>query len=102
MRVSADLHPDVIAELRHACAPAEVADFYRVLARVCTNPIRHSELFCDPTVSRYALRWFSFGGGVGKIAIFYYDGRLVRVLKCRRARPRKTRRPPGPDTAAPP
>jgi hypothetical protein len=98
MRASAELHPDVIWELRHTCSRAEVADFYREFARVCDAPIRHSELFHDAAVSRYVLRRFSFGTGVEKIAIFSYDGKVVRVLRCRLAKPKRLRKPRAPGT----
>jgi hypothetical protein len=95
MRAKVDLHPDVVWELRHACTAAEVADFYRQLDRVREDPVRHSELFHAPAVSRYVLRRFSFGTGVEKIAIFHYDGNVVRVLRCRPAKRRRLRKPRG-------
>jgi hypothetical protein len=97
MRASAGLHPDVIWYLKHVCTPAEAADFHRQPDRVRDNPIGQSEVFYDPAASRYVLRRFSFGSGVEKIAIFYYDGIVVRVLKCRQAKPRRLRRPRDPD-----
>ena len=96
MRASAELHPDVVWYLRHVCTSAEADDFYRELERVCEDPISRSELFYDPEASRYVLRRFSFGTGVEKIAIFRYDGNVVRVRRCRPARPMRLRKPPPP------
>jgi hypothetical protein len=93
MHVRAELHPDAVWELRHTCTPAEAADFFCELDRVCSDPIRHSELFHDGTVSRYVLRRFSFGTAVEKIAVFHYDGNVVRVLRCRPAKPKRLRKP---------
>lgn len=94
MRASAELHSDVPRELRHTCTAAEIADFYRELERVCADPIANSELHREPTISRYVLRRFSFGAGVEKIAIIHYDGDVVRVLKCRPAKPSRLRKRP--------
>ena len=96
MHARAELHPDVVWELRHTCTAAEVADFFKQLDHVCSDPVRHSELFHDAAVSRYVLRRFSFGTAVEKIAIFHYDGNVVRVLRCRPAKPVRFRKSRGP------
>lgn len=97
MRAKAELHPDVVYELKHSYSAADVADFYRQLDRVRDDPITYSKLFHDPDVGRYVLRWFPFGTGVEKVAIFHYDGERVRVLKCRLSKPRRLRRRTDPD-----
>jgi len=104
MRANAELHPNVVYDLKDVYPPAEVADFFRELARVCEDPLRNSELFVDPRLSRYVLRRFSFGTGVEKIAIFHYDLRResVRVLKCRPLKPKHFRDPRAPKHEAPP
>ncbi len=95
MAVKAELHPDVVWELRHVFTRAEVLDFYQQLARTRASPLRNSELHADRRVSRYVLRRFSFGRGVEKIAIFHYDQLrgVIRVLKCRPFEPRRLRNP---------
>jgi hypothetical protein len=101
MRASAELHPDVVWYLQHACTPAEVVDFRRELERVCEAPIRRSEVFHDRELSRYVLRRFSFGTGVEKFAIFRYDGQTVQVLTCRPAKPKRLREPRDPGEPEP-
>ena len=90
MHVNAELYRSVVAELRRL-SQGDVADFCRQLDAVRCAPIKNSELFHDQEVSGYALRRFSFGVGVERIAIFHYDGQTVRVLKCRLSRPRRRR-----------
>lgn len=82
---------EVALYLENLCSDAEIDDFSRQLERVRRSPLESSEALADPSISRYMLRRFRFGGPLGKVAIFEFDpGRFqVRVLKCRLERPRE-------------
>ena len=90
MHVNAELRPSVVTDLKRL-SEGDVADFFRQLDVVRRAPVKNSEIFHDEKVSGYALRRFSFGVGVERIAIFHYDGQTVWVLKCRLSKPRHRR-----------
>ncbi|HMQ17501.1 MAG TPA: hypothetical protein PKC49_16180 [Phycisphaerae bacterium] len=95
MAATAGLLPQVVSDLG-LLGLADRRSFFEELHRVCESPIRRSELCLDSTISRYALRRFSFGVGGERIAVFHYQESTdrVRVLRCRRARPLRMREPP--------
>ena len=97
MRVEAVLHPNVAWDLKHRFTRAEVDEFYEQLHLVRRGPLRHSEPITEPAKSRYMLRFFRFGKGIEKIAVFEYDiaRSCITVLKCRLSRPRRMRKPNG-------
>lgn len=95
MRVNAELSRSVIAELK-ALSKSDVTDFLRRLDVIRRAPIKNSEFFHDKEVSGYVLRRFSFGVGVERIAIFHYDGKTVKVIRCRLSQPRRRRNPSDP------
>ena len=90
MPADAELSRSVVTELK-GLSKRDVTDFFQQLDRVCEAPIKNSELFYDREVSGYLLRRFSFGVGVERIAIFRYDGEMVRVIRCRLSEPRRRR-----------
>lgn len=92
MRIKVELDPDVVSYLGQL-ASVDRLDFAAELEKVRAAPLRLSEHFCDPSISRYVLRRFAFGRGVAKIAIFEYDAAsgTMRVLSCRLQRPRERR-----------
>jgi len=94
MRIKVELHRDVVAWLFERRRQDRLIDsFYRQLEKVSTEPITNSEAVADPGLSRYMLRFFTFGGSNEYIAVFQYNvGKdRMRVLKCRRLKP--ARRP---------
>jgi|GEM_PF-2418166 len=102
MYVDAELHPDVLADLKHSFSEGDTADFFRQLEIVCRAPIKNSDWFHDKKVGRYVFRRFSFGVGVERIAIFHFDGKTVRVIKCRLSKPRRRRKPDDIEAEEPP
>jgi hypothetical protein len=92
MRVIAELHSNAAFEL-NAYSQTDILDFRRQLDWVCASPIDHSSVFYDPAMSQYVLRCFPFGVGIEKVAIFSFDGHVLRVLRCRLAEPRRRRNP---------
>ncbi|MEE8171052.1 MAG: hypothetical protein V3T70_10935 [Phycisphaerae bacterium] len=93
MRFRAELAPGVLRDMQRSYSQEDVADFFRELDRVCDAPLKQSQIYFDPEFSRYAYRWFPFGVGVEKVAVFHFDGRVVRVLTCRLSRPPRPRNP---------
>jgi hypothetical protein len=105
VRVSAELSRDVVSELKGLSA-VDLADFHRQLELLCedpASPIKRSELFYDQAIGPYALRRFTFGAGVERLAVFHYDfdRNRVRVIACRLSRPRRWRRRAGPPGMGP-
>lgn len=91
MRTKVELHPDVVWFVRRQCSEAEPGSFYGELEKVRRDPIENSEHFRDPNLSRYMLRCFRFAR---IMAVFkhYPAKNLIRVLECRRIRPKQRRR----------
>lgn len=80
MRANAELHPEAVWFLARSCSKSDVFDFQEQLEHVCHDPIGQSQMYFDAGKSRYVERWFPFGTGVEKIAIFSYDGHTLKVL----------------------
>lgn len=72
-------------------SPADRRSHFAERDWVAERPVSRSRLLRDPALSGYALRYFEFGAGVAKIAIFEYDPAIhrIRILQCRPARPRR-------------
>ncbi|TWT42151.1 hypothetical protein RAS1_32810 [Phycisphaerae bacterium RAS1] len=98
MRVKVKLGPRA-AETLAGFSDADATDFYVQLSRVREAPLKYSRLWVD---AGYAadLRWFEFGTGVTKLAIFRYDALagVMSVVRCKLAKPRRTRRAGDPPT----
>lgn len=92
MRVKVELSRSVQWDLTHRFA-ADVDDFYQQLRQVQQGPIRYSEPFTDLELGRYVFRYFPFGRGVEKIAIFAFfpTQNLIKVIECRLSEPRRMR-----------
>jgi hypothetical protein len=96
MRVKAELATGVLRCVEQTYGPNDAADFHAELELLCESPaavIERSRLFIDPEFSRFTYRWFPFGVDIEKVAIFHFDGKVVRVLQCRLSRPPRERRP---------
>lgn len=102
MRANAEVHPEAASYLRHECPAVDGQDFYRQLERVCDDPIGRSRMLLEPETGGYVERWFPFGVGVERIAIFHYDGDVVKVLRCRLSKPRRMRSVERADQEIPP
>lgn len=91
MRIKVELHPNVVRFIRQYCTGEEVDAFYRMLRKLSTEPIRHSEHWTEPGLSRYMLRLFRF---MGNLAVFkyYIAEKRIRVLSCRKVPPRPRRK----------
>jgi hypothetical protein len=91
MRVKVELHPGVVWFLRRRCSDAEVDAFREALERVRQAPLTNSEPTFEPQHGRYMARFFRFAGN---IALFQLDRarERIRVLECRRTRPRPERK----------
>ncbi len=97
MRVKVELHPNVAWSLRHQFTREEVDEFYKRLHQLREAPLRHSEPTADPAKGGQALRFFRFGKGVEKIAVFKYDiaRNRITVMECRPFKPKRMRKPNG-------
>ena len=91
MRANAEVYQKAAWYLRHECTASDREDFYRQIEWVCDDPVGRSRMLFDPEASRYVERWFAFGRGVERIAIFRYDGNVVKVSRCRLSKPRRGR-----------
>ena len=94
MRIKVELHKNVVRYIRHECTEEEQGAFFGELERLRSDPvtlIENSEAIADPELARYMLRFFRFGEN---IAIFEYDigKNRIRVLECRKPRPRQVRK----------
>lgn len=90
MAIRVELHPCVPRYLKECCNRADQDAFYECLARLRVDVSANSEPTYDPELSRYSLRFFRFGR---HIAIFAYNiaRDRVRVVECRRIKPRPTK-----------
>lgn len=88
MRSKVELHSDVVWFVRHRCTEREKGKFYAVLEAVRNEPIANSEAIIDPRIRPHVLRSFRFGTN---IAVFEWDPakNRIRVLECRKSRPRQ-------------
>jgi hypothetical protein len=86
MRMRVDVHSDVDWFVRKTCTREKRAEFYRMLAAIELEPLRHSEPFFEPKLSPHMLRFFRFGTSK---AIFEFDParNRIQVIECRKLKP---------------
>lgn len=86
------VRPERQVQLRlNGMTPEDVSDFSRQLQLVVNAPLEHSAFVAAREFR--ALRWFEFGIGVARIAVFELDHAkaTIPVMECRFSRPGRRR-----------